>query len=405
MRTVRLSLVSFLLWCLSLGCGGVHTLYQTPTNLTGQKNTPRGNYMLLWSKSLAPDAAVMKSVGAERSKPTFSPDGKMLYVGTRHVGLHAVDVHSGTVLWQTTLNGGAVGQPAVTEDTVIVGTGEGRLVAISRETGKIMWSNSLKGLAIRMPVVVNQAVIARDGTNTIYAFGLTSGKWLWQQAREKPAKFSMAGEGPLFAVSGNLYAGFSDGAVNCYSLTQDGRLQWSRDLGGESERFRDVDAGFAFVRQYLAVASPATGVALLDTRNGKVASRLPRPNLLSLHKLDGHLLASTTNGDVLRLDPHRNQTVWRSPFSRDGGAPNDIAVQDGIVFVTFPRSGLVTLDASTGQTLFGVDIGRGFTGVTAHAATRQVALMSTRGQLLLLGPKPSQLIPASLSPVRVLTQP
>ena len=246
---------------------------------------------------MAPDAAVMKSVGAERSKPTFSPDGKMLGVGTRHVGLHAVDVHSGTVLWQMTLNGGAVGQPAVTEDTVIVGTVKAvswlLVVRLARSCGAIP-----KGLAIRMPVVVNQAVIARDGT-FIYAFGLTSGKWLWQQAREKPAKFSMAGEGPLFGI-GKSIRWFFRRRGKLLRINARRSTTVVADLGGESERFRDVDAGFAFVRQYWP-APPATGVALLDTRNGKVASRLPRPNLLSLHKLDGHLLASTTNGDVLRL--------------------------------------------------------------------------------------------------------
>ena len=372
------------------GCGVVGSVERTPSFLTGQKAANLSGYVVRWTKPIAADPSVMVAVGTERSQPTFSADGSMLFVGSRQTGLHAFEVRTGRRIWSVMLNGGVVGQPAVDESLVVVGTGEGQLVGLSVSDGSVLWRNPLKGLAIRQPVILDQRVIARDGTNTVYAFNATNGAWLWQQAREKPAKFSMAGEGPLFAVSGTLYAGFSDGSVTAYDLNRDGKIAWTTQMGGESKRFLDIDTDFVFVRQYLGVASPATGLALLDTRNGKIASRIPRPNLITLKAMDRHLLATTTNGDVLRMDPERNVTLWRRNFSRDQGAPSALLVQGPNAFVSFPRGGLLALDAATGETLIGLDIGYGITGVAGHENTRAIAVLTTRGTLMVLGPQLGQ---------------
>ena len=386
-----------------IGCSGLYPLERTPQHLTGQTVTHSAPYRLLWSKDLSPDAAVMKAVGNERAMAAFSANGRIVYVGTRQNGMYAIASDSGAAIWRRPIEGGVIGQPAVGKDRVVVGTGEGRLAALDISDGRLIWSNALKGLAVRQPILRKQAVIARDGTNTLYAFSMSDGKWLWQQARERPAKFSMAGEGPLFAASGQLYVGYSDGNVACYSIHGEGKELWRVDLGGQSSRFHDADGDFAFVNQYLAVASPATGIALIDTRNGKISSRIPRPNLVTVKNVDAHLIGTTTDGAVVRIDPNRNTTIWRRSFSRDDGVPNDVVVEGDFIFATFPRGGLVALDAKTGDPQFGLDVGRGFTGVAVHSETRRIAVMTTRGQLLMLGSQTNSVsMPAS--PTSVLTE-
>jgi outer membrane protein assembly factor BamB len=358
----------------------------TPPMLTGQRASEPQTVALKWTHELAPDQSKSLAMGTELSVPTFDAAGAILFIGSRQTGLFAFHTASGSLLWVQKLDGGVVGTPAVTSDLVFVGTGSGQLVAVKRDTGAVVWQASLKGLAKTKPIVFGNEVIVRDGTNTVYAFDQATGEWRWQVSREKPEKFSSAGESPLFIASGNIYVGMSDGTVLCLDASANGKLLWELSLGGETEGFKDVDANFIFYRQYLSASSVSTGIALIDTRKGRVKTRFARPLIVTQAGIDTHLLLGDGNGEIYRLDPERNEVIWRSRFSRNHGSPQTMIVIDRLVFVTFPRGGLVALYADTGQTAFGIDIGYGLTGLAVHEATRQLALMTDRGTLMLLAP-------------------
>ncbi len=72
-----------------------------------------------------------------RSQPTVRDD--TVYVGSDDTHVYALDIETGTVLWQSQSLGGHHSQilcsPAVVDDTVVVGTGDRAVVALDAETG------------------------------------------------------------------------------------------------------------------------------------------------------------------------------------------------------------------------------------------------------------------------------
>lgn len=371
---------------LCLGCSDFQRRVETPDMLTGQRATGTPNVSISWTHELVPDGAKSLALGTELSQASFDAEGKRLFVGSRITGLFAFDVASGMLDWNEPLDGGVVSSPAIGQDFVYAGTGSGELIAVNQDSGATAWRVTLKGMVITRPILFGNDVIVRDGTNTIYAFDQTTGAWQWQISRPKPVKFSAAGESPLFIASGRLYVGLSDGSVLCLDAANKGKLIWELSLGGDRDGFKDVDANFTFFRQYLSAASVATGIAFIDTRLGRVVSRIPRPLIVAQASIDSHLILANGDGEIYRLDPERNVILWRSRFSRNNGPPQRLIVLDNLVFASFPRGGLVALHTSDGQAAFGLDIGRGLTGIAVHQASRTLAVMSNRGTLMVLAP-------------------
>jgi outer membrane protein assembly factor BamB len=370
-------------------CSDAQRRIETPKMLTGHPQSGTPSVDIKWTHQLVPDDAMSLALGTELSQATFGPEGRQLFVGSRDTGLFAFNVASGDVLWNQHLDGGVVGSPAIGKTLAFVGAGSGELVAVEKETGQQVWQTTLKGMVVTRPILFGNDVIVRDGTNTIYAFDQATGAWRWQVSRAKPLKFSAAGESPLFIASGQLYVGLSNGLLLCLDAANKGKLLWELDLGGDGEGFKDVDANFTFYRQYLSVANVATGVALVDTR-GRVKSRLARPLVVSQVSVDSNLILANGDGEIYRLDPERNRVLWKSRFSRNNGPAQRLILIDNLVFATFPRGGLVALNANDGQPVYGLDIGHGLTGLSVHPTSRTLALMSNRGTLMVLAPKAQQ---------------
>ncbi|MGB0648049.1 MAG: PQQ-binding-like beta-propeller repeat protein, partial [Bradymonadia bacterium] len=343
--------------------------------------------------SLVPDDSISMELGYEMSIPIFTAEGDVLFIGSRTSGLHAFKSSNGELLWRTAVDGGVVSQAAVASDLVLVGTGAGELSAFARSTGHLRWSVPLKGMVSSTPVLFGNEVIVRDGTNTLYAFDQQTGEWRWQYSRDVPARYSAAGVAPLFVASGLLYAGLSDGTLLCLDATKKGRLVWELSLGSKEPGFQDIDANLVFYRQYLVAASISTGLAFIDTRRGKVMSRIAKPLIVAQVPIDDHLVLANGDGEIYRLNPNGGELVWKTQFAKDLGAPQTLIANDGLVYVTFPLGGLTAIDANDGLPIFGLDPGHGVTGVAFDARTQRIALLTNRGTLFVLSPSSKRAMP------------
>ena len=352
-KSMPRGLLVFALGLLITACHSVIVPEGIPNTLTGRSTDVTLRPGIDWALSLVPDNSISMELGYEISVPAFAPEGDVLFSGGRTTGLHAFNSADGELLWRTQVDGGVVSPAAVSSKLVVVGTGAGELSAFNRASGRLTWSVSLKGMVVSEPVLFGNEVIVRDGTNTLYAFDQLTGEWRWQYSRDVPTRYSAAGVAPLFIASGLLYAGLSDGTLLCLDVTKNGRLVWELSLGSNEPGFQDVDANLVFYRQYLVAASISTGLALIDTRKGKVVSRIAQPLIVAQAPVDDHLVLANGDGEIYRLNPVGGDLVWKTQFAKDLGAQGKLIVNDGIIYVTFPLGGLTAIDATDGLPVFG----------------------------------------------------
>ncbi len=99
-----------------------------------------------------------------RSQPTVRDD--TVYVGSDDTRVYALDIETGTVLWQSQSLGGHHAQilcsPAVVDDTVVVGTGDRAVVALDAETGRTQWRSTAAGRVYANPVIDGDTVYVGD---------------------------------------------------------------------------------------------------------------------------------------------------------------------------------------------------------------------------------------------------
>jgi outer membrane protein assembly factor BamB len=212
-----------------------------------------------------------------------------------------------------------------------------------------------------------------------------------------------------------VYAAFSDGTVQAYSL-DDGSEQWPTvDLAAEAEsasggdvpRYLDVDTTpvvdkhatgtVVYVAQYQA------GVFALDAENGTRVWVNDKPagvsNLVLWEQpahapLDrvGHeegeapevpakklLLASSGLTGLWALDPADGHTVWRRNLP-EGGMTAPVPIQ-GALLVGTTRYGLFLFSPLNGGMIDGIATGNGF-AMTPAAFGKRAFVMSNGGALL-----------------------
>jgi outer membrane protein assembly factor BamB len=116
-------------------------------------------------------------------------DDGAVYIATRQLdrfeqedpgSLVALDDETGTLQWRVELPSLAGGDPALVEDTILVGDDGGTLHAVST-AGERRWTRDL-GASVRTPTIVDGHVYVLDAAATVYGFNL-DGEQCWESSR------------------------------------------------------------------------------------------------------------------------------------------------------------------------------------------------------------------------------
>ncbi len=267
----------------------------------------------------------------------------------------------------------------------------------------------------RRPVIRDGIVYIVNANDTLVAIHADSGKLKWVQHRTPAFGMEVAGyAGPALGRD-KVYAAFSDGTVQAYSLL-DGSEQWptvdlaaeaEQAAGGEAQRYLDVDTTPIVDKHatglVVYVASYTGGVHALDAENGtrvwlneKAAGvsnlvlweqreHAPRGDVGPMVPARKLLFASSGLSGLWALDPDDGHTVWHRPLPEGGmTAPEPIA---GALLVGTTRYGIFLFSPLDGGVIDGIATGSGF-AMTPAAYGRRAFLMSNGGGFLGLSVEP-----------------
>lgn len=161
----------------------------------------------------------------------------LVYVGTMHGTMHAIDDRTGQDAWARRVGGGILHSAAVADGRVFFGATDGKVYALDARTGEPAWAYQT-GLAIwNAPVVADGAVFIGGRDGFFYAIDARDGELLWRTEIGAPILCS-----PAYDANRVYFAGED---MKAYCLAADtGDVLWTGQLHGVSARgYHAVIAG------------------------------------------------------------------------------------------------------------------------------------------------------------------
>src|SRR5580704_4289123 len=109
----------------------------------------------------------------------------VVYVGSDHGTVYALNASTGATLWSYTTGGSSFGSPAVANGVVYVGSWgdfDSNVYALNASTGAKLWSYTTGARVVSSPAVANGVVYIGSDDDNLYALNASTGAKLWSFA-------------------------------------------------------------------------------------------------------------------------------------------------------------------------------------------------------------------------------
>lgn len=127
---------------------------------------------------------LVRSESGIHSSPTVV--NGVVYFGSQDWTLYAVDVDTGTKLWEFRANSFVDSSPAVVDGVVYFGSNDGNFYALDAETGTELWRFRSGKVNQSSPAVANGMVFFGSDTSKMYALDARTGEKIWEYKVDGP---------------------------------------------------------------------------------------------------------------------------------------------------------------------------------------------------------------------------
>jgi outer membrane protein assembly factor BamB len=329
----------------------------------------------------------LRSVNVSFVKPAILAKHKLVIVGTGEGDVKALNLKDGSVAWVSAHGEPFEGAVSLFESVeggpstsmVVLGSRDGTLLALDAPTGRRLWTVDIGG-DVRAPIARSgDTLVVQTAQNQVMGLDIASGKSRWTAGRPAPTRLTVAGHARPLVADGAVYAAFSDGYVEAYSLADGGR-RWSRPLSLKGGDFMDADADPQLANGRLFVASYSDGVFALDPKDGQTVWSRNAPAVRSLAVFGDRLVAGSGDGFVWSLLQADGAVQFRTKL--EAGFATRFTIADGLVVFAGGDSGLVVLDSQSGRPLQAAGYRVRFQGDATWGGPT-VAMVSADGHLYL----------------------
>lgn len=252
--------------------------------------------------------------------PLAIADG-VVYVGSRQLDsmtrdeyLHAIDIQTGQVKWQSQLlvqlsfpsfdSVFSFSSPAIVDRVAYIGANDGNLLAIDTSSGELIWSfKTTKNMPLTSPAADKETVCVYSRDGYLYAIDVETKQQRW--------KFEI-GALPIFLSSvtaianGRVYTSSSDNTFNALDL-QTGQSIWAFAAGNQP--FYSP----AVTEQVVCVGNGEGQLYALDVETGQPIWRFRTENM---RRWSDPIIAERvvyigSQGFLQALDLETGEKLWR----------------------------------------------------------------------------------------------
>ncbi len=237
----------------------------------------------------------------------------VLYMADVEGGLYAIELASGAVLWQQTLEHSVSAGVSLYDDELVLVTDDGVLRVFDVETGKAGQQIALPSAAVAPVAIDDDAYYVRTVDGQINAYKRSDGGFLWNYSSALPV-LTLRGTGKPVVYQNLLLSGLDNGKLIALDKKL-GVLRWayrlsSPDGRSELERLVDVD-GTPLIQDKVVFAVGYQGQVAALTPLGRP---LWEKKASSYHHLESaleNLYLSLASGEIKAIDRFSGQTIWQ----------------------------------------------------------------------------------------------
>ncbi|GAA0490756.1 MULTISPECIES: outer membrane protein assembly factor BamB [Tatumella] len=261
--------------------------------------------------------------------------GGLLYIGSEHGEVFALNSSDGSVAWKVPVAGEALSHPVVSDGLVLIHTSNGILQALDQNTGASKWMVNLDVPALSLrgesaPAVAFGGAIVGGDNGRVSAVIMNQGQMIWQQRISQPGgateidRLSDVDVTPVI-VNGVVYALAYNGNLSALDL-RSGQVLWKRETGGVKNII--VDNGRIYlVDQNDRVDAVATDGGVAIWRQSELLHR----NLTAPVLYDGYLVVGDAEGYLHWINTADGRFVAQQKADSSGFQTNPIVAGDKLI--------------------------------------------------------------------------
>lgn len=292
------------------------------------------------------------------STPAITED--TVYVGTTRGDVYALQAKTGKKLWDTKLSSSIYSELAVNGTSVYVADRKGTLYSLEKTTGKIEWQVDIVAEISARPLIVDDTIYVTTVLKQLYAVDKLGRGLKWQTSKfGHLPRMTIKGSSSPVIYNGRIYVGYSDGSFVCYGAV-DGAVLWAKQLSDKNARFTDISGTPLIVDGIIYISTVDGQVFALDAGDGVVVWSIDRGGPNDVAYEDGRLFISG-GGIVSALDAASGKLIWEQKLV-DQIETSPPAVKDGVVVVVSTKDKIFAMDAKTGEIKLNRYLGRGTFG-------------------------------------------
>lgn len=281
--------------------------------------------------------------------------GPYVIQGNALDGIAAYTRDSGQKLWKQNIKNGVEPSATFIRDRVFFGANDGNFYSIEASTGSVQWAFDTKSENLSEPLLQDGVVYFLSGVNTLYALDAATGQSLWLYSRQDTSQISIRGGAKPTYANGQIYVGFSDGALVSINA-KTGSPNWEVQLN-RGKRFKDIDASPVIDGNVVYISGYDDKLYAVSADKGEILWRAEGGGYFPLTLLGDRLIYPTSSGEVRALRKSNGDTLWTYKVER--GIPTGVQNYKGTLVFGESQGSLRFIDPQTGKSLGEFEPGRG----------------------------------------------
>lgn len=344
---------SLALGVLLLSLSGCTTLEKTLDKWQSQNSSHRVYQVkTAWIRE-TPDAVNLGFRKINRMMPVLA--GDYIVQGNALDGITAYRRDNGQKVWKLNIKNGVEPSATVIRDRMFVGASDGNFYSIEISTGAVQWSFDSKAENLSAPLLEDGVVYFLSGVNTLYALDAATGQSLWLHSRQDTSQISVRGGSKPTFHNGQIYVGFSDGALVSLNA-KTGTVNWEVQLN-RGKRFRDIDSSPVIENNNIYISGYDDKLYCISADKGEVLWRVDSGGYNPLTIVGERIIYPTSSGEVKALKKSNGDTLWT--YKVNNGIPTGVRLYKGALVFGESQGSLRFLDPQTGSDIGSFEPGRG----------------------------------------------